>query len=194
MVLRAVARTRTAGLARSIDRGPSCRPGAGDPERFRRGPARQRAREPDQRTRRRARRQPALRSGLQRQFRVSRERRNTAAYRYRSRESRAGHDPQIQESLQPWRSSHLPRELKSIQVLVRFFLRMAILGFRGVRQHRIRQEPRRLFWMAAILSAVDRRHAARAAFRHDSQPLGRNDGLCSFVLPGHLFPIRTVPV
>ena len=37
---------------------------AGDPERVRRGPAHQRAVEPDQRSRRAARRQPALRAGL----------------------------------------------------------------------------------------------------------------------------------
>ena len=70
MVLRAVAPTRIAGLARSIDRGPSCRPGAGDPERLRRGPAGQRALAPDQHTRRDAGHACPLRAGLQRQFRV----------------------------------------------------------------------------------------------------------------------------
>ena len=69
MALRAVAPARTAGLAGSANRNPSRRPGAGDPERVRRGAARQRAVEPDQRSRGAAGREPALRAGLQRQFR-----------------------------------------------------------------------------------------------------------------------------
>ena len=70
MALRAVAPARTAGMARSVDRGPPCRSAAGDPERLRRGAAPQRAVEPDQRSRRAARRQTLLRAALLRQFRV----------------------------------------------------------------------------------------------------------------------------
>ena len=72
MALRAVARARTSGMARSIDRSPSRGSAAGDPERVRRGPAHQRAVEPDQRPHRAARRERALRAGVLRQFRLSR--------------------------------------------------------------------------------------------------------------------------
>src|SRR5437899_9396548 len=71
MVLRAIAPARVAGMARSIDRRPPRRSGAGDPERVRRGPPCQRAVEPAQRTDGIAGSEHALRAGLQRQFRLT---------------------------------------------------------------------------------------------------------------------------
>src|SRR3954470_5956745 len=72
MALRAVAPARAARLAGSIDRDPSRRPGAGDPERVRRGPARQCTVEQDQRAERAVARRRSLRADLQRQFRLTR--------------------------------------------------------------------------------------------------------------------------
>src|SRR6185369_2283925 len=79
MVLRTVAPARAARLAGSIDRDPSRRPSAGDPERVRRGPARQRTDEPDQRAERAVARRHPLRADLQRQFRLTRGLRATLA-------------------------------------------------------------------------------------------------------------------
>ena len=68
---------------------------------------------------------------------------------------------------------NLPQELKSIQVLVRFFLRMAILmAFAAFGSIGFGRSLVALLWMAAILSAIVGATAARAAIRHGSQPLG----------------------
>src|SRR5882757_9909871 len=74
MVLRAVARARASRLARPVDRSSPRGFVAGHSERVRRGPAHQCAGEPAERSRRIARRQPALRAGLLRQFRLGRDR------------------------------------------------------------------------------------------------------------------------
>src|SRR6266446_7931443 len=136
MVLRPVARTRTAGLARSIDRGPPCRPGAGDPERLHRSSARQRAPDPDQRSRRDAGRKPALRAGLQRQLRV------------RPRAIARG-------AARVMHLSNLPRKLGSAQVVIRFCLRLFILFiFAMFGTIGFGRSLAALLWMSTILSAV----------------------------------------
>src|SRR5436309_2274637 len=73
MVLRVVARPRITRLARSADRDPPRRSGAGDPARVRRGAACQHAVEPDQRAERTTARRYPLRADLQRQFRIGHE-------------------------------------------------------------------------------------------------------------------------
>ena len=139
---------------------------AGDPERVRRGPAHRGAVEPSERPHRVTQREPALRAGLLRQFRVSRDRADVGA-------SVLAQFP------------NLSRELSSTRVLVRFFLRVIILAvfaaFASVG-----------FARGSCRAAVDvdrplrrhRRHEARAAVRRRSQSLGRDGGLCGHVCPG----------
>ncbi len=148
MVLRAVARARTSRMARSIDRSPACGFAAGDSERVRRGPAHQRAVEPDQRSRRAARRRARSTS------------RSAATI------SRKAAIDELSEFRTLAQLPNLPRELRSTQVLVRFGLRMIILvvfaAFGGIGFGRSLAA---LLWMSIILSAVVGADEARAAVR-----------------------------
>src|ERR1700759_2523947 len=109
MVLRAVAGTRAAGLARSIDRGAPCRSVACDPECVRGSAARQPPGKPDQRSRRQALHARRLRGAADRQLRLG----GTAS---------ASQAAAVMAELQ-----NPPLDLKSGQVLFRFCVRMCIL-------------------------------------------------------------------
>ena len=69
--------------------------------------------------------------------------------------------------LQHW--PHLPRRLRSAQVLVRFGVRLLVLvAFASVGSIAFESEASMaLFWMATILCAVDRRSFGESGLRHD---------------------------
>ena len=123
---------RTSRLARSIDRGPSRRSGAGDPERIRRGPAHLRAGEPDQRSHRDARHRPASTS--------------------RCSATISPEDVKPEPGAAPGKDSETAG---SIQVLVRFGLRLVILvTFAASAASASARSLVALLWMSTLLSAV----------------------------------------
>src|SRR6266849_651054 len=124
-------------MARSIDRNPPCRSGAGDLERIRRGPADRCAVEQHQRPHRTTRRARPLRAGPDRQFRVTVHDRTIVGVRLLAQ------------------FPNLPQQLTSTQVIVRFCLRMIILVFFATLSSiGFSRSLAALLWMSTILSAV----------------------------------------